>query len=37
MIYFFHMNVKTQYLVQYSNPVQYPHKKAIQSLVETSS
>ena len=30
------MVVKTQFLVQYSDPVQYPHKKAIQSVVATS-
>ena len=36
MIILCHMVVKTQYLAQYSEPVQYPHKKAIQSLVATS-
>ena len=36
MIVFCHMVVRSQYLVQYSDPVQYPHKKAIQSLVATS-
>ena len=30
------MVVKTQYLVQYSDPVQYMHDKATQSLVATS-
>ena len=29
------MVVKTLYLVQYSDPIQYPHKTAIQSLVAT--
>ena len=36
MIVFCHMVVRTQYLVQYSDPVQYPHKKAIQSPVANS-
>ena len=30
------MVVKTQYLVQYSEPVQYMREKATQSLVATS-
>ena len=34
--FFCQMVVKTQYLVQYSDLVQYPYKKAIQSLVATS-
>ena len=34
--FFCHMVEKTQYLVQYSDPVQYPYKKAIRSLVATS-
>ena len=36
MIVFCDIVVKTQCLVQYNDPVQYPHKKAIQSLVATS-
>ena len=34
--FFCTMVVKTQYLVQYSDPVQYMHGKATQSLVATS-
>ena len=30
------MFVKTHYLAQYSDPVQYMHEKATQSLVATS-
>ena len=36
IIFFRHMVVKTQHLVQYSDPVQYMHEKATQSLVATS-
>ena len=35
MIVFCHMVVKTQCSGQYSDPVQYPYKKAIQSVVAT--
>ena len=31
MIVFFHIVVKTQYLVQYHDPVEYQHKRTIQS------
>ena len=36
MIAFCQMVLKTQYLVQCNDPVQYPHKKVIQSLGATS-